>query len=92
MYRQDKERPAPGHLRHHRYKLGVGGAEVRVMGIARDGYVVVARIPLAVHAVHVSELGTAHPAKPELRKKREKESGWFKSGFTYVGTTRQSRT
>lgn len=74
MYRQDKERPAPGHLRHHRYKLGVGGAEVRVMGIARDGYVVVARIPLAVHAVHVSELGTAHPAKPELRKKKERKS------------------
>ena len=56
---EDDEAAAAAHLDDDGDELGVGGAEGRVVRVARDAHVLVAARPLRRRAVHVAELGRA---------------------------------
>lgn len=61
---EDEEGAAAGDLCDDGNELGVDGAEVRIVGVARDRDVVVALLPLHRQAVHMPELGAPNPAEP----------------------------
>lgn len=57
------EGAAAGHLDDDSHKLGVGGAEAAVVGVARDLEVVIGAVPSRRRAENVTKLGAPHTSE-----------------------------
>lgn len=64
---QYKERASASNFRDNSHKLGIHRAEIRIVRISSDLYVVVASFSFEWHAVYMAELWAPHAAEPYLK-------------------------
>lgn len=69
IYWQGDERATAGHFGHDSHKFWIHGAEIRVVSVPGDRYIVETILSFGRTAVNVSKFRATNSAKPELEIK-----------------------
>lgn len=67
IQRQNKKRASTSNFSHNGHKLGIDGAEIGIVRIPRDLYVVVTTFSFEWHTIDMAELWAPDAAEPYLK-------------------------
>lgn len=67
IQRQNKERTTASHLCYYGNELRVDSAEIGIVRIPCDLYVIIATLSFERHAVHMAEFRASHATEPYLK-------------------------